>query len=294
MPRQKRLHNATGSYHVMLRGDTTLLTGGTSHPYRFTGKELDKLNSLNMYDFGARWYDVAGVPMWTSVDPLAEKYYNISPYAYCAGNPVIFVDPKGMEKINALDPNNENNKDRIKAVENFSDEKDVVNIWAHGSENGMTVYNKEDGTTSQIRDAKSFANFLDMNSNVWKNRNESQNVIIVLHSCETGLVGKNGESFAQKLSDGLDNVTIIAPTDNVYIAHGKELGTYKSSVEQNKTADGKTVLSSGYLGRWVQYENGQQTQTYKGNTHPGEKGYNIITSQSSMWDKFKHTMSNLF
>ena len=34
--------------------------------------------------------------------------------------------------------------------------------------------------------------------------------------------------------------------------------------------------------------------TSKGNTHPGEKGYNIITSQSSMWDKFKHTMSNLF
>ncbi len=39
-----------------------LLTGGTSHPYRFTGKELDRMNSLNMYDFGARWYDVAGVP----------------------------------------------------------------------------------------------------------------------------------------------------------------------------------------------------------------------------------------
>ena len=74
MPRQKRLHNATGSYHVMLRGDTTLLTGGTSHPFRFTGKELDRLNSLNMYDFGARWYDVAGVPMWTSIDPLAEKW----------------------------------------------------------------------------------------------------------------------------------------------------------------------------------------------------------------------------
>ncbi|MEE3417577.1 MAG: hypothetical protein VZR53_19825 [Prevotella sp.] len=59
MPRQKRLHNATGSYHVMLRGDTTLLTGGTSHPFRFTGKELDRLNSLNIYDFSARWYDYA-------------------------------------------------------------------------------------------------------------------------------------------------------------------------------------------------------------------------------------------
>ena len=72
-----------------------LLTGGTSHPYRFTGKELDKLNNLNMYDFGARWYDVAGVPMWTSVDPLAEKYYNVSPYAYCSGDPVNRFDPDG-------------------------------------------------------------------------------------------------------------------------------------------------------------------------------------------------------
>ena len=43
----------------MLRGDTTLLTGGTSHPFRFTGKELDRLNSLNIYDFSARWYDYA-------------------------------------------------------------------------------------------------------------------------------------------------------------------------------------------------------------------------------------------
>jgi len=77
--------------------DPALLTDGTSHPYRFTGKELDKLNNLNMYDFGARWYDVAGVPMWTSVDPLAEKYYNVSPYAYCAGNPVMLVDPEGKE-----------------------------------------------------------------------------------------------------------------------------------------------------------------------------------------------------
>jgi RHS repeat-associated protein len=74
-----------------------LLTGGTSHPYRFTGKELDKVNNLNMYDFGARWYDVAGVPMWTSVDPLAEKYYNVSPYAYCSGNPVNMIDPDGSD-----------------------------------------------------------------------------------------------------------------------------------------------------------------------------------------------------
>lgn len=71
---------------------------GSKHPFRFTGKELDKLNGLNMYDFGARLYDVAGVPMWTSVDPLAEKYYPFTPYSYCMGDPVNKIDPDG-EKV---------------------------------------------------------------------------------------------------------------------------------------------------------------------------------------------------
>ncbi|MBQ6200281.1 MAG: RHS repeat-associated core domain-containing protein [Prevotella sp.] len=81
----------------MTMQDPALMTGDFQHPYRFTGKELDRLNGLNMYDFGARWYDVAGVPMWTSVDPLAEKYYNVSPYVYCENNPLRFIDPDGRE-----------------------------------------------------------------------------------------------------------------------------------------------------------------------------------------------------
>lgn len=37
--------------------------------------------------------------MWLSVDPLADKYPNISPYAYCAWNPLKLVDPDGNEAI---------------------------------------------------------------------------------------------------------------------------------------------------------------------------------------------------
>ena len=31
------------------------------------------------------------------MDPLAEKYYSTSPYAWCGNNPVRFVDPEGMD-----------------------------------------------------------------------------------------------------------------------------------------------------------------------------------------------------
>ena len=83
--------------------DPAQMTGDFQQPYRFTGKELDRLNGLNMYDFGARWYDVAGVPMWTSVDPLAEKYYHVSPYAYCENDPVNAVDPNGKQPVKYID-----------------------------------------------------------------------------------------------------------------------------------------------------------------------------------------------
>ena len=35
--------------------------------------------------------------MWISVDPMSDKYPGISPYAYCAWNPVKLVDPDGRE-----------------------------------------------------------------------------------------------------------------------------------------------------------------------------------------------------
>lgn len=35
------------------------------------------------------------LPQTTTQDPLAEKYYSISPYTWCAGNPVVFIDEKG-------------------------------------------------------------------------------------------------------------------------------------------------------------------------------------------------------
>ena len=51
-------------------------------------------SDLRILDFGARHYDPI-VPRWTTQDPMAEKYFPINPYAYCAGNPVNLMDSDG-------------------------------------------------------------------------------------------------------------------------------------------------------------------------------------------------------
>jgi len=59
-------------------------------------RHIDRMHGLDWYDYSARQYDAA-LGQFTSMDPLCEKYYHISPYAYCAGNPVKYVDPDGCQ-----------------------------------------------------------------------------------------------------------------------------------------------------------------------------------------------------
>ena len=82
-------------------------------PYLFNAKELDE--ETGMYYYGARYYDPR-LSLWMSVDPISNYdprnsenyldgehnggvYYsgNLNPYTYCYLNPVIYIDPNGMQ-----------------------------------------------------------------------------------------------------------------------------------------------------------------------------------------------------
>ena len=65
-------------------------------PYKYNGKEFERKNGLNWMDYGARMYDAA-LGRFTTMDPLAEKYYAVSSYAYCGNNPINRIDPDGKD-----------------------------------------------------------------------------------------------------------------------------------------------------------------------------------------------------
>jgi len=66
----------------------------SNNDHLFGGKELD--SSSGLHDFEAR-YNNTRFGRFTTMDPMAEKYYGISPYSYCADNPINRMDPTGRE-----------------------------------------------------------------------------------------------------------------------------------------------------------------------------------------------------
>ncbi len=81
-------------------GSSSSTLTDASNRWRYSGKEEQKTinSSLPLIDYGARMYDPT-IARWMSMDPMAEKYYPMSPYGYCAGNPIIMCDPNGTDPI---------------------------------------------------------------------------------------------------------------------------------------------------------------------------------------------------
>jgi RHS repeat-associated protein len=216
----------------------TPLAEQQKQPYKYNGKELDQMHGLNLYDYSARQYDSA-IGRFTTVDPLAEKYYSISPYAYVANNPLKYIDPTGKEIINGLGPNIGGTKkgyDVIEAKRKLGYDNDMIHIYAHASGMGFT-YVGADGRSISIRSQKDLVNFLDQNSAIWRTRSTNEKTYVIIHGCGIGEGSLTNPSWLQLISEDLENVTIGGPSQRL------EVGLYDEKVMNN--------------GEWVFYENGK-------------------------------------
>lgn len=136
--------------------------------YKYNNKAFEELNGLNEYDNQARRYYPA-ICRTTTMDPLAEKYYSISPYAWCGNNPVRNIDPDGMDvwEIDSMGHiiNYERNSDEdILNMANYdgkSIEFEYGRITEKENDNNTTTFSFNDN-----QDALKAFQFLADNSNV--------------------------------------------------------------------------------------------------------------------------------
>ena len=107
--------------------------GATTNPYKYSGKEFDTFGGTDLYDFHAR-YHAPSTGRFMTVDPMAEKYPGISPYMYCAGNPIAYIDPDGMQIFVNIDDMiyyyREIEKGRYGLVDEDGNEYDGENIFS--------------------------------------------------------------------------------------------------------------------------------------------------------------------
>ena len=158
----------------------------------YNAKELDEENG--MYYYSARYY---APPTFISRDPKFEEYPSISPYTYCANNPVMFVDPTG-ETLDV--PEGDSRTDVAKIVND--ENKGYIKY------NGNTMY-LDFGEMSKENIDKTLAN--DEGLNLLNNM----------------INAKNSDGSDQKyLYETTDSRTVVTTDGSTYITNvGKPAGT---------------------------------------------------------------------
>ena len=99
------------------------------------------------------------------MDPMAEKYYDISPYVYCAGNPVNLVDPYGRDIWRI-------NEDGCIVFIEESDEK----FELHNQDSSQSITLKDDSMMEALSKGKDISSFVTDNTST--NIDEFLNVFV--------------------------------------------------------------------------------------------------------------------
>jgi RHS repeat-associated protein len=238
--------------------------------YAFNAKELDEENG--MYYYSARYY---APPTFISRDPMFEKYPSISPYTYCANNPMKYVDPTGMDiykfdgegylvkqvKCKLFDVVQVVDGDKIKAQSQFFKYGTIVSHYSG--------YSKEENKPIDVfringnKEGKAIFKFLADNTSVeWSRFSHStvKGVNLDLSSYEFNTTISTGHDKSHEYSFGNVAETLV----NVLHAtifrhdHNHPNGNYKASDVDQSSAEmlelhNKNVVTTVYTKQSQEY-----------------------------------------
>ena len=205
------------------RSVTTALTAqipaetlSQSHRLCFIGKERDSETGFSY--FGARYYDSDILTGWLSVDPMADKYPSLSPYAYCAWNPVKLVDPDGRDTLNFA------NSRFLRTQPDYSN---AIIINAHGSAHPPKIENDNIDfdhifpiiSSNNDINTKELEAYILQSDSYQTNCNNNVTPLFLI-SCKTGECSIPFISFADGLSRAIPNALIVAPVGDVHAKKG--------------------------------------------------------------------------
>ena len=188
-------------------GDNAINQG--FQPFKYNGKELDRMHGLDWYDYGARMYDPA-MGLFTQVDPLAEQYPHLNPYQYCAGNPVKYVDPDGEKVIFINGKIGGGSPKAGSAYWNGWNSKFVMNAKKFFNDNKITFTEKDYGYLSPASHrVKAGYDYAKAHYKQWKiNMSEDETFKLVSHSMG-GAFSKGIENYLKDQNDIVEYSVMI-------------------------------------------------------------------------------------
>ncbi len=241
-------------------------------PYKYNGKELDRMNGLDWYDYGARMYESDAI-RWGQVDPLCEKKPDITPYAYCSNNPILRIDPTGeydfegtigkntYYPVIAVFPNS-NNKDLINdklvakevgmpimVVENLADFADAMKFF---KEQGNSVCCYTINSHGAAGNYNYPANFdignekVDLNTDFSALKSGLQDCVVFIGACNVGSIYGRGDGLVENMASATNSI-VIASDHKLKVGYpydGSDRLNYMPKVPYAPTVENGYIMSN--------------------------------------------------
>jgi hypothetical protein len=202
--------------------------------------DLVVLDSTNANDLRRQPYITS---RWMSPDPLAEKYYEISPYTYCANNPIKFIDPTGM----TIDPVNEpaaqiTQEEFEKFYSKFvikgnGKDRSIADYFvASKNKDRSFSYNKIDNTSGLNADLQTIKEQYNLSDEQFADLTAMTNGIVEsINNTDFSIKTEINEDLGPQVIQENDNTmkVFMSSTEmNVVYSNGKENYTFKSNSNQ--------------------------------------------------------------